>query len=139
MIASIVFLGLEMQQNTGMKQLQTVNSIVENQFSFYERAIDSIDFARVATEFIENGYAYAAGTAEGLQYSLFLLSKLWIWKNEFYRYQIGLFYPDEFEARISTWRRQITPEKLAETWGRTQDSFAPNFRFYMNGIIDEIS
>ena len=36
-IGSIVFLGLEMQQNTEMMQSQTRNSIVENQLSFYER------------------------------------------------------------------------------------------------------
>ena len=40
-IGSIVFLGLEMQQNTEMMQSQTRNSIVENQLSFYERGIEN--------------------------------------------------------------------------------------------------
>ena len=38
-IASIVFLGVELQQNTNMMESQTRNSIVENQLSFYERGI----------------------------------------------------------------------------------------------------
>ena len=49
-IASIVFLGLEMQQNTEMMQSQTRNSIMENQLSFYERAIDNNEFAKVIIE-----------------------------------------------------------------------------------------
>ena len=35
-IASIIFLGVEMQQNTDMMKSQTRNSIVENQLTFYE-------------------------------------------------------------------------------------------------------
>ena len=49
-IASIVFLGLEMQQNTEMMQSQTRNSIMENQLSFYERAIENNEFAKVIIE-----------------------------------------------------------------------------------------
>ena len=40
-IASIIFLGLEMQQNTEMMRSLTRNSIVENQLSFYERGIEN--------------------------------------------------------------------------------------------------
>ena len=43
-IASIVFLGLEMQQNTAMMQSQTRNSIVENQLGLYELAIENAIF-----------------------------------------------------------------------------------------------
>ena len=50
-IGSIIFLGLEMQQNTEMMQSQTRNSIVENQLSLLERAIDNNDFAKIAFEF----------------------------------------------------------------------------------------
>ena len=50
-IASIVFLGLEMQQNTEMMQSQTRNSIVEHQLSFYERVVDHKDFAQAAADF----------------------------------------------------------------------------------------
>ena len=49
-IASIVFLGLEMQQNIEMMQSQTRNSIMENQLSFYERAIENNEFAKVIIE-----------------------------------------------------------------------------------------
>ena len=44
-IGSIVFLGLEMQQNRQMMQSQTRNSIVENQLSFYERGIENSEIS----------------------------------------------------------------------------------------------
>ena len=40
-IGSIVFLGLEMEQNTAMMQSQTRNSIAENQLSLYQTAIEN--------------------------------------------------------------------------------------------------
>ena len=46
-IASTVFLGLEMQQNTEMMRSQTRNSIVENQLSFYERAIENSEISAI--------------------------------------------------------------------------------------------
>ena len=138
-IASIVFLGLEMQQNTAMMQSQTRNSIVENQLSFYERAIDNIDFARVATEFRANGDAYAAGTAEDFQYSLFSLSQLRMWENEFYQYQIGLFDAEEFDARRIAWGRVMSSDINVERWKVAEETFDPDFRIYLNEIIDEIS
>ena len=49
-IGSILFLGLEMQQNTEMMRSQTRNSTVENQLSFYERGIEINDFAKVIAE-----------------------------------------------------------------------------------------
>ena len=44
-VVSIVFLGIEMQQNTAMMQSQTRNSIVENQLSLYERGITNSEVA----------------------------------------------------------------------------------------------
>ena len=49
-IGSILFLGLEMQQNTEMMRSQTRSSTVENQLSFYERGIEINDFAKVIAE-----------------------------------------------------------------------------------------
>ena len=40
-IGSIIFLGLEMQQNTEMMQSQTRNSTVENQLSVYDKMIEN--------------------------------------------------------------------------------------------------
>lgn len=138
-IASIVFLGLEMQQNTEMMQSQTRNSIVEHQLSFYERVVDHKDFAQAAADFRLDANAYSEGAAEDLQYRLWIISQLRMWENEFYQFQAGLYDSDEFEPRTNVWRRQIAIAATEAVWRRTEDSFAPNFRNYLNGIIAEMS
>ena len=139
-IASIVFLGLEMQQNTAMMQSQTRNSIVENQLTFYERIIDNYDFARIEREFRDTDTdPYPIGSPERFQYTLYVASQLRMWENEFYQYQIGLFDSEEFEARTNLWRTQISNPTKLESWRVQERSFAPDFRNYLNEMIAQIA
>ena len=135
-IGSIIFLGLEMQQNTEMMQSQTRNSIVENQLSFYERGIENSELADIRDSLNSDSNIEAT---ERFQYTLYVMSQLRMWENEFYQYQIGLFESNEFEARTVLWRGQISINANAAVWELYQDSFAPDFQIYLNEIIDEIS
>ena len=100
MIGSIVFLGLEMQQNTEMMQSQ---NIVENQFSFYERGIENSDTSATRDK---NNLDLDVEATERFQYTLNIQSQLRMWENEFYQYQIGLFDSGEFKAKTNTHRDQ---------------------------------
>ena len=135
-IGSIIFLGFEMQQNTEMMQSQTRNSIVENQLSFYERAIENPEVAKIRERINSD---VEIEETERFQYTFFMLSELRIWENEFYQYQIGLFESDEFEARTKAWRGQMSMDANIVIWRRTENAFAEDFRVYLNEIIDEIS
>ncbi len=99
-IESIIFLGLEMQQNTAMMQSQTRNSIVGNQLSFYERIIENPEVAERRNRI---NWDVEIEETEQFQHAFFMLSELRIWENEFYQYQIGLFESDEFEAKTIAW------------------------------------
>ena len=138
-IASIAFLGIEMQQNTAMMQSQTRNSIVENQLSFYERGIENTEFSEVATRLRADPNAYPSGSTELFQYTLFILSQLRMWENEFFQYQKGLFETDEFEARTNTWKTNIALTSKLNVWKDMENQFAPSFRNYLNKIIIEQS
>jgi len=138
-IASIVFLGLEMQQNTEMMQSQTRNSIMENQLSFYERAIENNEFAEVIAQKRLDPNSYLTGSPENFQYALFIASQQRMWENEFYQYQVGLFDQDEFEARTNLWRREIGFEANLQAWRQAEDSYSPDFRDFLNGMISELS
>jgi hypothetical protein len=70
-IASIIFLGVEMQQNTDMMKSQTRNSIVENQLTFYESVIDNPDFAAVVNDLRLDAELYQPGSTERIQYHFF--------------------------------------------------------------------
>ncbi len=135
-IGSIIFLGLEMRQNTEMMQSQTRNSIVENQLSVYEKMIENPELFDIADKRSAN---LDVADAERQQLHVFILSQLRIWENEFYQYQIGLFESDEFEARTIAWRGQMSMDANIVIWRRTENPFAEDFRVYLNEIIDEIS
>ena len=138
-IGSILFLGLEMQQNTEMMQSQTRNSIVENQLSFYERGIENNDFAKVISEKRLDPSLYPFESPKGFQYALFVASLLRMWENEFYQYQIGLFDSDEFEARTNTWKQEMSVTANLGIWRSSENMYAPDFRNYLNTMISEIS
>ena len=138
-VVSIVFLGIEMQQNTAMMQSQTRNSIVENQLSLYERGITNSEFAEVANKLRSDPKSYADISPERFQYALFVLSQLRIWENEFFQYQKGLFEADEFEARTNTWKVNISITSTLNVWRNNETQFAPRFRNYLNDIINEQS
>ena len=138
-VVSIAFLGIEMQQNTAMMQSQTRNSIVENQLSLYERGITNSEFAEVASKLRSDSKSYVDISPERFQYTLFVLSQLRIWENEFFQYQKGLFEADEFEARTNTWKVNISITSTLNVWRNSETQFAPRFRNYLNDIINEQS
>ena len=72
-IGSIIFLGLEMQQNTEMMQSQTRNSIVENQLSVYDKMIENPELFDIADKRSAN---LDVTRAEGQQLHIFILSQL---------------------------------------------------------------
>ena len=135
-IGSIVFLGLEMRQNTEMMQSQTRNSIVENQLSVYEKMIENPELFDIADKRSAN---LDVADAERQQLHVFILSQLRIWENEFYQYQIGLYAAEEFEARKIWWGRIMRRPVNLQTWRVEQETFYPDFRIYMNELLDEIS
>ena len=136
-IGSIVFLGIEMQQNTDMMQSQTRNSIVENQLSFYESIVDNADFAEIATDFRADPNAYPLGSSERFRYVFYVMSQFRMWENEWYQFKKGLFDANEFDSRVVTWKRNINVEIKKEIWFTQRESYSKDFSDYLNSIIEE--
>ena len=136
-IGSIVFLGIEMQQNTDMMQSQTRNSIVENQLTFYELVVDNADFSEIASDFRRNPNAYPIDSSERFRYVFYTLSQFRMWENEWYQFQKGLFDANEFQSRVVTWQRNMDVEAKKEIWLTQRDAWSKDFRDYLNSIIEE--
>jgi hypothetical protein len=135
-IASIIFLGIEMQQNTDMMQSQTRNSIVENQLSFYESITDNPQLAVIMTELRKDADFYASGSPERTRYHFFVMSQLRMWENEWYQYQKGLFDQKEFDSRVNTWKTNIAVPINAIIWTNIRGAFSEDFRDYLNAIME---
>ena len=135
-IASILFLGLEMQQNTAMMQSQTRNSIVENQLGLYELAIENAELHDIVDRLNSN---LDVELAELRQVGFWTMSQFRMWENEFFQHEIGLFGSEEFEARVNWWRFVMGFDYALKQWQGSQGQFAPDFRIYMTELLGEIS
>ena len=135
-IASIVFLGLEMQQNTAMMQSQTRNSIVENQLGLYELAIKNAELHDIVDRLNSD---LDVELTELRQIGFWTMSQFRMWENEFFQHEIGLFGSEEFEARVNWWRFVMGFDYPLEQWQGSQEQFAPDFRIYMTELLGEIS
>lgn len=134
-IASIIFLGVEMQQNTDMMKSQTRNSIVENQLTFYKGVIDNPDFAAVVNDLRLDAELYQPGSTERIQYHFFAMSQFSMWENEWYQYKMGLFDEEEFNSRVNTWKTNIKVSINQNIWKSIRNDFSEDFRVHLNNLI----
>ena len=135
-IASIIFLGLEMSQNTDMMRSQTRNAMTENQMNFFEGIIENRNFAETFLAIREDSDKFPLGTPERTQYTLFFLTQLRMWENEWYQYQQNLFDAAEFEPRLELWDSFMDFQINREVWDAQRYSFASDFRDLLDGMAD---
>ncbi len=76
--------------------------------------------------------------ASGARYRFLVLGILREFENSHYQYEKGLFTPDEFEARLSTWRRVMGFQGTLEVWANEREAFAPSFRAEIDRIVAEV-
>jgi molybdate transport system substrate-binding protein len=100
-IAGIVFLALELNQNSRMMQTQTRNAITESilNFQFNAEASGLRAIARKASEDVANLTAEESG-----QLAQLYVSNLRLWENIHYQYRNGVFDEEEFAAERNSWR-----------------------------------
>ena len=138
-IASIIFLGLEMSQNTDMMRSQTRNAMTENQMNFFEGIIESRNFAETFIAIRGDSDNFPTGTPERMQYTFFFLTQLRMWENEWYQYQQNLFDAAEFESRLELWDFSMNFQINREVWDTQRYSFSSDFRDLIDGMAEECS
>jgi len=132
-IAGIVFLAVEVQQNTSMMQAQTRDAMTEKLVDWYA-AISSSEFT------VQSFWNSRAGTpGSELEQRAFLfmaLGNIRIWENEWYQFQNGLFDETEFEARIKQWPSVINAPGYRRAWEATKETHSPDFVEYIDSLLE---
>ena len=100
-IAGIVFLALELNQNSRMMQTQTRNALTESilNFQFNAEASGLRDIAQKANRDLASLTADEAGKVAQLY-----VSNMRLWENIHYQYRNGVFDEAEFTAERNSWR-----------------------------------
>ena len=134
-ILGIVFLGLEIRQNTEMMKSQTRDSISEKQMMFSEWVATEIDLAETIAKATAG---QAMSPAEGVQYAYFLAGVWREWENSYYQFQQGLFDRDEFEPRMNRWHDMMRTKLVRDSWLSTRMNYAPGFREEVDRIVSAL-
>ena len=135
-ILGILFLGLEIRQNTEMMHSQARDAITEKQMMFSEWVTTEPE---MAVAIVAAGDGLQNMSPEHSMMYLYFLAGVWReWENSYYQYQHGLFDLEEFEPRMLRWRSQMEAQAARSQWAVTRMWYAPRFRAVVDDYLAEI-
>ena len=133
-IMGIVFLGLEIRQNTDMMRSQTRDAISEKQMMFSEWVATEIELADTIAK-VTAGESLTPG--EAVQHAYFLAGVWREWENSHYQFEQGLFDRDEFEPRMNRWVSTMRVKAVRDSWVATRMNYSPSFRMEVDRIVSQ--
>ncbi len=106
-LLGIIFLAIEIQQNTNMMQAQTSESITDKQLNWYlETGTDPYSSDILVRGGATKDPNSVLDAQEVNSYFLIVNALFRIWENEIYQFERGLYSEEEFLPRVETWRYQ---------------------------------
>ncbi len=128
-VGGIIFLGIEVRQNTQMMRAQTRNEISQSIIGFLD-----LEREPGMREALQRQWQ---GGVEGDQYYLrnFANTMLRLWENIYYQYQSGLFEEAEFQAEIVAWDRTTRQPFVMDYWNSSRDEYSETFRAVIDSLI----
>lgn len=132
----ILFLGLEIRQNTEMMRSQARDSITDKQMMYSEWVTTEPEMA-VAIAAASGGMANMEPTHR-VMYAYFITGVWREWENSYYQYQRGLFDAQEFEPRMLRWRSQMQSSAARNQWSASRSWYAPGFRDVVDEFVQQI-
>jgi len=132
-VLSLIFLGVEVQQNSLLMRSQIRDSVTDKQIAFYSILGENAD----ASEIISRGLLGSElSPAESSQFLHWSNAALRMWENEWFQYQNGLFDEDEFTPRMEVWRGMTQFPGFRNMWNTRSNSYSPGFRDQMDRILN---
>ena len=133
-IAGIVFLAFELQQNREMIRAQTRNELSQTIVDLMVSVADNDELANLrrradSSEELTDDEAY--------RYSYFSRALFRHWENVHYQYRLGFYDEPEFQPQKDSWARYIKSSTAAlDWWCQFRYEFSPDFIAEMNGVLD---
>jgi len=136
-IAGIIFLALEVRQNTTMMRAATRDSMTQ-QLTNWQLTVASNPKTAIIYQKGNGGFAgLEQDQAENITYGLLANSIFRIWENEWYQYQLGLYEEEEFTPRLARWERNIRGSTgYRDMWLRSREQFSSGFQNIIDGFIE---
>ena len=136
-VAGILFLAVELRQNTAAIRAQTRDALTEKQIEIVGWQATNPELAAIHAKAMDGE---ELSTAELLQFSGYVLAQFREWENSHYQFSAGLFSPPEFEARKASWQILLSGASswaYVATWQMFRLTFAPAFRADIDRLLAE--
>jgi len=136
-VVGIVFLAVELRQNTEVMRAQTRDSMTEKQLMFSEWVATSPELA-TAWSAARSGGMDALDSVQQPMFVFLMQGVLRTWENEYYQYEQGLYSAADFAPRLERMRRNMEIPMFQQAWDGQRDTFAPSFRAEIDRIVAEV-
>ena len=123
-IASLVFLALEIRQNNSMLVLEARNAISDARNELVLTNMNNRELI-IAREKAARGEELAS--VEEMQILLFFFAVFRTWQDQFFSFQAGVITEEQMDSEALTWRRSIKVPYVAKEWQRQKPELTPEF------------
>jgi hypothetical protein len=130
-VAGIVFLAIEIQQNTNMMQAQTRSAITQNTVTLFL----SMDLEGAENYTSGSAGELRTGTPEWFLFQSKVQAALRTYENEFFQYEHGLFGEELLQTRLNTWSSVLRPPAVQNIWQHVKRGYSPAFVQIVDQLI----
>ena len=123
-IAGIIFLAIEVQQNNTLMRAQTRSDIARDISGMLLGNAHSPFLEEMA--FPEELQAYGGNTGQ-FRRAIASNAMFRIWENMHYQHRMGLYDDAEFRFELEAWRGNLAQEPIKSIWCSSRPSFSPEF------------
>ncbi|MCP5347691.1 MAG: hypothetical protein H7A04_12625 [Pseudomonadales bacterium] len=131
-IAGIVFLAAELNQNSSMMAAQTRTNITREIIESMEKENDPLILE--STQRIQAGEPLNAEQTQAA--TILLAQRLRHWENVLYQYDNGLFDDEEFSGVLAFIDATMSSHFAQEVWRQQRPYYSPNFQSFVDAIIE---
>ena len=134
-LLGLIFVGLELKQNTEAVESQTSQGLLE----LANQANNQIASDRHLAELLlrVNKDVDELNELEALQYSRFVHSEMNIWEHAFFTHANGTMDSDLWSGYDMAYRRFFCDAWSKEVWRRIDGGFSEQFKAHVNKITPE--
>ena len=137
-LAGIIILAIEIQQNTNMMKAQTRDSITDKQLEWFLSVGTNPYSAEILSRGQRDQEAFSQNQQEGLTFTFITLSNFRMWENELYQFEMGLFDEAEFQPRVNQWKRLLESNAgIRAVWINTNRNYSPELRNLLGTYGDD--
>lgn len=133
-IISLIFLGIQIKQNTDMMRAQIRDAISDKQVELYLTIGSNKDAMDLYTKGRAGLIKYNPNDPDFNSWQFLALANLRDWENEWYQYDHGLFSEKEYKGRTSLLYYIFSTPGYKEIWKRNKQTFSTGFRMYIDSL-----